>query len=63
MKELTAGVGQPKPASLFCPRCQRMTKAEEWRLIHRRVLAEGSRSAGRVLQHRICEVMVYFVLR
>ena len=50
-------------SQLFCPRCNRATKTQEWRLVYRRVVSADGKTAGRVLEHTNCEVLVYLVLK
>jgi hypothetical protein len=53
--------GSPDEA-LHCPRCKRLIKLIEWRLIYRRIRSEDGRQRARLLQHTTCEELIYFVL-
>jgi hypothetical protein len=45
-----------------CPHCHRNTPREEWRLVFRRIISAGGRKHARVLKHKPCEQIVYFLL-
>ena len=46
----------------FCPRCRREAPQTEWRLVFRRIISVGGQPPARVLEHRPCEQIVYFLL-
>ena len=47
---------------ILCPRCNRKTPREEWRLVFRRIISADGRKPARVLEHKPCEQIVYFLL-
>lgn len=48
--------------TLFCPHCRREAPRREWRLLFRRIIGAAGQPPARVLEHRPCEQIVYFLL-